>query len=135
MVMYIVIPTRRSTATAVQMFAASAFGDAGITYFLGLISKALKKNFEQDATVCPGSEKEQWNFFHPYRYFYNNYGLNTDFGDTADVDQNTLEAEEDCIKEVVFKFRSLQWTLFITIVIQVIGAVFFFIASVYIVKE
>ena len=99
MVMYIVIPTRRSTATAVQMFAASAFGDAGITFFLGLISKALKKNLEQNAKVCPGSENEQWNFFHPYRYFYNNYGLNTAFGDTADVDQSTLEAEEDCIKE------------------------------------
>merc|ERR1712112_600943 len=81
--MYIVIPTRRSTANSVQLFVASAFGDAGITYFLGLISKALKKNFEQNATVCPGSEKEQWNFFHPYRYFFNNYGLNTDFKDTA----------------------------------------------------
>ncbi|CAL7947513.1 unnamed protein product [Xylocopa violacea] len=40
--LYVVIPTRRSTAEAFQILIAHAFGDAGSPFLVGLLSEALK---------------------------------------------------------------------------------------------
>ncbi|XP_076755283.1 lysolipid transporter protein spinster isoform X3 [Xylocopa sonorina] len=40
--LYVVIPTRRSTAEAFQILIAHAFGDAGSPFLIGLLSEALK---------------------------------------------------------------------------------------------
>ncbi|OWF48230.1 Protein spinster-like 1 [Mizuhopecten yessoensis] len=45
MLLYVVIPTRRSTAESVQILISHAFGDAGSPYIVGLVSDALSKNY------------------------------------------------------------------------------------------
>ncbi|XP_060077272.1 protein spinster homolog 1-like isoform X2 [Ylistrum balloti] len=45
MLLYVVIPTRRSTAESVQILVSHAFGDAGSPYIVGLVSQALAKNY------------------------------------------------------------------------------------------
>jgi hypothetical protein len=39
MLLYVVVPTCRSTAEAVQILFSHAFGDAGSPYLIGLVSK------------------------------------------------------------------------------------------------
>ncbi|XP_015223260.1 sphingosine-1-phosphate transporter SPNS2 isoform X1 [Lepisosteus oculatus] len=43
--MYVVIPTRRATAVALQSFTSHILGDAGSPYLIGLISEALQKSY------------------------------------------------------------------------------------------
>ncbi|XP_066551398.1 sphingosine-1-phosphate transporter SPNS2 isoform X2 [Amia ocellicauda] len=43
--MYVVIPTRRATAVALQSFVSHILGDAGSPYLIGLISEALQKSY------------------------------------------------------------------------------------------
>lgn len=46
MLLYCVIPTRRSAAEAVQILMSHALGDAGSPYLIGIISDALAKNYK-----------------------------------------------------------------------------------------
>ncbi|KAJ8368372.1 hypothetical protein SKAU_G00084000 [Synaphobranchus kaupii] len=47
--MYVVIPTRRATAVALQSFTSHILGDAGSPYLIGLISDALQKSYAHSA--------------------------------------------------------------------------------------
>ena len=44
MLLYIVTPTCRSTAEAIQILASHTFGDAGSPYLIGLVSRSLQYN-------------------------------------------------------------------------------------------
>lgn len=45
--MYVVIPTRRATAVALQSFISHALGDAGSPYLIGLISDAIQQSYTE----------------------------------------------------------------------------------------
>ncbi|MBN3276466.1 SPNS2 protein, partial [Polyodon spathula] len=45
--MYVVIPTRRATAVALQSFTSHALGDAGSPYLIGLISDAIQQSYTE----------------------------------------------------------------------------------------
>ncbi|XP_033208580.1 protein spinster [Belonocnema kinseyi] len=92
MLLYVVIPTRRSTAEAFQILIAHALGDAGSPYLIGLISEYVKSSIS--AQAIPG------------------------------------DAKSDLIE-----FRSLQYALFITIFVEVIGSLFFFFTALHIQKD
>ncbi|XP_026183648.1 sphingosine-1-phosphate transporter SPNS2 isoform X2 [Mastacembelus armatus] len=47
--MFVIIPTRRATAVAIQSFTSHLLGDAGSPYLIGLISEALQKNYTMSA--------------------------------------------------------------------------------------
>ncbi|XP_034188223.1 lysolipid transporter protein spinster isoform X2 [Osmia lignaria lignaria] len=96
--LYVVIPTRRSTAEAFQILIAHAFGDAGSPYLIGLLSEGLKK------VLLPGSSISEKST--PYDL------------------ENTL-----------IEFRSLQYALFLTMFVEVIGSLFFFLTALYIQKD
>ncbi|XP_069134992.1 protein spinster homolog 1-like isoform X2 [Argopecten irradians] len=49
MLLYVVIPTRRSTAESVQILFSHALGDAGSPYIVGLVSDRLAKNYNAPA--------------------------------------------------------------------------------------
>ncbi|CAF0741330.1 unnamed protein product [Didymodactylos carnosus] len=51
MLMYVVIPTRRSTAAALQIFASHLFGDASSPYIIGLMSDYFRKHPSNAAHV------------------------------------------------------------------------------------
>ena len=47
MLLYVVVPTCRSTAEAVQILFSHAFGDAGSPYLIGLVSRGEGKMEEK----------------------------------------------------------------------------------------
>jgi len=52
MLLYIVTPTCRSTAEAIQILASHAFGDAGSPYLIGLVSDGLMGYLSDDREAC-----------------------------------------------------------------------------------
>uniref|UniRef100_A0A182WCD6 Major facilitator superfamily (MFS) profile domain-containing protein n=1 Tax=Anopheles minimus TaxID=112268 RepID=A0A182WCD6_9DIPT len=88
--LYVVVPTRRSTAEAFQILISHAFGDAGSPYFVGLLA--------ENTTV----------------------GL--------------LESVPDDDPPLI-KFRALQYALFSTCFVEVLGGVFFLITAIYIDRD
>ncbi|XP_043577667.1 protein spinster isoform X1 [Bombus pyrosoma] len=98
--LYVVIPTRRSTAEAFQILIAHAFGDAGSPYLIGLLSEGLKTVLLSDLSID---------------------GQVKDITDQAD--------------NALLEFRSLQYALFLTMFVAVIGSLFFFLTALYIQKD
>ncbi|KYN05586.1 PREDICTED: protein spinster isoform X1 [Cyphomyrmex costatus] len=94
--LYVVIPTRRSTAEAFQILIAHALGDAGSPYLIGLISEGLKSRFLSDV------------------------GRQSNIYDSQNV---TIE------------FHSLQYAMFLTMFVEVFGALFFFLTALHIQKD
>ncbi|XP_039752934.1 protein spinster isoform X2 [Pararge aegeria] len=87
-VLYVVIPPRRSTAEAFQILISHMFGDAGSPYLVGVISESLKRA-------------------------------------SSPTESPSLRVQ----------FRSLQYALFVTCFVEVIGGIFFLLTSLYIVKD
>lgn len=54
--LYVVIPTRRSTAEAVQILISHALGDAGSPYLIGVISDTLATKYPKDERLSPSVE-------------------------------------------------------------------------------
>lgn len=54
--LYVVIPTRRSTAEAVQILISHALGDAGSPYLIGVIADALATKYPKDERLSPSVE-------------------------------------------------------------------------------
>ncbi|CAG4956051.1 unnamed protein product [Colias eurytheme] len=88
-VLYVVIPPRRSTAEAFQILISHMFGDAGSPYLVGVISESLKRALSV-AGEAPSASVQ---------------------------------------------FRSLQYALFVTCFVEVIGGVFFLFTAMYIVRD
>ncbi|XP_046735483.1 protein spinster isoform X1 [Diprion similis] len=97
MLLYVVLPTRRSTAEAFQILVAHAFGDAGSPYIIGVVSQALKKALSPTTLIIIDDDKNEY--------------------------------------DPVTKFRSLQYALFMTTFIEIIGGLFFFFTALYIQKD
>ncbi|KOC63820.1 Protein spinster [Habropoda laboriosa] len=98
--LYVVIPTRRSTAEAFQILIAHAFGDAGSPYLIGLLSEGLKTVLLPNLSIGSGT--------------------------------NQVPHE---ISDTFLEFRSLQYALFLTMFVEVIGSLFFFLTALYIEKD
>ncbi|XP_051172833.1 protein spinster isoform X2 [Leptopilina boulardi] len=97
MLLYVVIPTRRSSAEALQILIAHALGDAGSPYIIGVLSEGIKSRMMTNVSS----------------------GVSN-----LSVNNNDL-----------IEYRSLQYSLFITVFIEVIGSLFFFITALYIQKD
>merc|ERR1712110_967405 len=105
MLLYIVTPTCRSTAEALQILASHAFGDAGSPYLIGLISDSIFKHYSDTGNVCPTEE--------PF----------------------LTEQSEGCVKEEVYEYQSLLYSLMTNIGVEFVGGILFFITAIYIVKD
>uniref|UniRef100_A0A2A4K019 Major facilitator superfamily (MFS) profile domain-containing protein n=1 Tax=Heliothis virescens TaxID=7102 RepID=A0A2A4K019_HELVI len=90
MLLYVVIPPRRSTAEAFQILISHMFGDAGSPYLVGLISESLKISLSPKHTDVPSQ---------------------------------------------LVQFKSLQYALFVTCFVEVIGGIFFLLTAIYIVRD
>uniref|UniRef100_A0A146M1V6 Protein spinster n=1 Tax=Lygus hesperus TaxID=30085 RepID=A0A146M1V6_LYGHE len=93
--LYVVVPPRRSTAEAFQILISHALGDAGSPYLVGLISDLLKSTLHRD-------------------------------------DEHT---HNDASVDALIEFKSLQYALFSTCFIEILGAVCFLFTSFYIVDD
>jgi MFS transporter, Spinster family, sphingosine-1-phosphate transporter len=112
---YVVIPTRRATAEAIQILLSHALGDAGSPYLIGQVSEILKgvlgpKPNGTDTAVLLAEPTAA-----PQPFNCNGSSINPD---TAEVD-----------------FTALQYSLLITVVVEVIGGFFFLATAWYIVED
>ncbi|KAF5289767.1 hypothetical protein FQA39_LY03684 [Lamprigera yunnana] len=107
--LYVVVPTRRSTAEGFQLLVSHALGDAGSPYLIGIISDALRilltTQSEAANTVINGTSVAALQ---------------------ALPTQNTTD---------VVQFKALQYALFTTCFVEVVGGIFFLINALYIVKD
>jgi len=127
MLLYIVSPTCRSTAEAIQILASHAFGDAGSPYLIGLVSDGLFDFLKASGSVCAAVAA-------------NEVIATTD--PTMQLAETTLDSlanadniSEDCTEEVLFKYQSLQYSLFSNCGVEVVGGVLFLITAVYIARD
>merc|ERR1712168_1524293 len=109
MTLYIVIPPRRSIASATQILVSHMFGDAFSPYLVGALSDAFKPYLQPNTTVITG--EHQMNFLH-----------------SADSRQLTPEQYD-------LEFRALEYSLFSCCFFQALGAFFFFVVSWYVISD
>ncbi|KAJ9598500.1 hypothetical protein L9F63_010820, partial [Diploptera punctata] len=106
--LYVVIPTRRSTAEAFQILFSHAFGDAGSPYIVGVISEALK---------------------HVLSHSHTNSHVNI-----SSLNSSYNISSEPVIDPAV-EFYSLQYSLFMTCFVEVLGGFFFLFTALYIIGD
>lgn len=111
------MPTRRSTAEAFQILISHAFGDAGSPYLIGVISESLK----------PWLRKSE-------------RGANFGKGAIESLSQLAENATTTMATTFVpdttgVQFKALQYSLFQTAFVEVLGGVFFLATAVYILKD
>jgi len=111
--LYVVLPNRRSTAEAFQILISHAFGDAGSPYLIGVISETLKVALNDKGVGSSG-------LYHP--------------GNSTDAHALALTLPKKGESDLV-EFQSLQYALFVTCFIEILGGVFFLITSIYILGD
>lgn len=115
-----VVPTRRSTAEAFQILISHAFGDAGSPYLVGLISESLKPLLRsQESSLQFG------------RQALESFSLKK-VAENATVTISEALARQDSTKT---QFKALQYSLFSTSFVEVLGGVFFLVTAAYILKD
>uniref|UniRef100_A0A8D8GJQ5 Protein spinster n=1 Tax=Culex pipiens TaxID=7175 RepID=A0A8D8GJQ5_CULPI len=128
MLLYVVVPTRRSTAEAFQILISHAFGDAGSPYFVGVISEAIKRLLRLSAigvaAVFPAELSS-------YSQLAENVTITSTTTLAPLVSQSPL-ADGD---SHAVQFRALQYALFSTSFVEVIGGVFFLLTAMYILRD
>jgi len=129
MLLYIVTPTCRSTAEAIQILASHAFGDAGSPYLIGLVSDGLFDFLKASGTVCAAVVAVE-------------AATTTDptmqVAETTFATPTTTEdfmADSNCTEEVSFKYYSLQYSLFTNCGVEVVGGILFLVTALYIVRD
>lgn len=139
--LYVVVPTRRSTAEAFQILISHAFGDAGSPYFVGLMSEAIKRVIRVSADAYSGFEAVRPAIsMRSLSQLAENVTvttlevLNTTTTTTLapSMDLTVPDPEDD---SPLVKFRALQYALFSTCFVEILGGVFFMMTAIYIVRD
>ncbi|EFX84684.1 hypothetical protein DAPPUDRAFT_99565 [Daphnia pulex] len=107
-----------------------ALGDAGSPYLIGQISEILKKSFSTPAAFVEGAMVLNSTVSSIVSDFVTsspdmNVSANCSSSGTSSIDLTTVEGD----------FEALQWAMSITIVVEVLGALFFFGTAWYIVED
>ncbi|XP_016985369.1 protein spinster isoform X1 [Drosophila rhopaloa] len=132
--LYVVVPTRRSTAEAFQILISHAFGDAGSPFLVGTISEAIMKYLHKNPSDS---------------------GLVTEMQSMSQVAENTISNVTQAITEATtsliesarstnlastdysdkVRFEGLQYALFSTSFVEVLGGIFFIFTACFIIKD
>lgn len=121
------MPTRRSTAEAFQILISHAFGDAGSPYLVGVISEAIKNGLRVAAVAAVTTVRSISNV--------DNLEIMSQVAENATTiiaPTITSLAHEDTIET---QFKALQYSLFSTCFVEVLGGVFFLLTAAYILKD
>ncbi|XP_042858688.1 protein spinster-like [Penaeus japonicus] len=118
-VLYIVIPTRRSSAEAFQILFSHALGDAGSPYLIGVVAEALQpyvtpRNTTENTTMEP---------------------LSTTTLEYFNTTEPTITTTVDPLADDYVKFKALQYSMFLCAIVNILGAIFFFLNSCFIRKD
>ncbi|XP_065366601.1 protein spinster isoform X1 [Calliphora vicina] len=138
--LYVVVPTRRSTAEAFQILISHALGDAGSPYLVGVLSETIKKHLRTTAhraseLVSSGSLES---LSLTLGEVFNSTTTTTE-PTTMLVPTTTLSMQSQSLGLVedtdLIKFEALQYSLFSTSFVEVIGGIFFLITAAFIIKD
>nr|XP_040220705.2 protein spinster isoform X2 [Anopheles coluzzii] len=130
MLLYVVVPTRRSTAEAFQILISHAFGDAGSPYFVGVISESIKRvlRIVHDAVATDA--------YHPSVESSPSHSIavlsQLAENSTVAMLQAASPPAED---SPLVQFRALQYALFSTCFVEILGGVFFLVTAFYIDRD
>lgn len=113
------MPTRRSTAEAFQILISHAFGDAGSPYLVGVISEAIKNVLRLASYSAAASN------FGKELVILSQTAENATTVATPVMQEDTTEVQ----------FKALQYSLFSTSFVEVLGGVFFLLTAAYILKD
>ncbi|XP_046461983.1 protein spinster homolog 1-like [Daphnia pulex] len=119
--LYVVIPTRRSTAEAFSILISHALGDAGSPYIVGLVSDSFKKSL----TAAAESKTYLSNDYYDGTMVLDQSSSSNNCSGSSFIDPETVDID----------FRALQYSLFITTIIAALSAYFFFLNAWYIVED
>uniref|UniRef100_A0A182J9Q9 Major facilitator superfamily (MFS) profile domain-containing protein n=1 Tax=Anopheles atroparvus TaxID=41427 RepID=A0A182J9Q9_ANOAO len=143
--LYVVVPTRRSTAEAFQILISHAFGDAGSPYFVGLMSEAIKRVIRVSADAYSGLEVIRPAIsMRSLSQLAENVTITTleVMNATSTTTTTTTLAPSMDLKvpdpdddSPLVKFRALQYALFSTCFVEILGGVFFMMTAMYIVRD
>jgi MFS transporter, Spinster family, sphingosine-1-phosphate transporter len=120
---YVVVPTRRSTAEAFQILISHAFGDAGSPYLVGVISEAIKRGMRSSLWTSSAE---------------NNFGKIEVLSQLAENATTTFGPQVSALltnDPVEVQFKALQYSLFTTTFVEVLGGAFFLATAFYILKD
>ncbi|CAG0896997.1 unnamed protein product [Darwinula stevensoni] len=106
--LYVVIPTRRSSAEAFQILISHMFGDAGSPYLIGQVTSPGVLH------ISPSFLSLAQNVTQP---------ISKDIEDTKDAE------------DPLVAFRRLQYALFICVFVEVLGGLLFVVCSWYVVRD
>ncbi len=111
------MPTRRGTAEAFQILISHAFGDAGSPYLVGVVSEAIK-NVLRTASHASNFGKE--------------LVILSQVSENATTTVMPVVLQTDSVE---VQFQALQYSLFTTCFVEVLGGVFFLLTAAYILKD
>ena len=131
--LYVVTPTCRSTAEAVQILLSHTFGDAGSPYLIGLISDGLFTMMVNGAASCGNIVQDMADASSTEAAIINSMKM--------------MEEQENVTEEVVMTvnstscdhswemYRSLQYSFFSNSGVEVVGGVLFLLTAIFIVRD
>lgn len=120
------MPTRRSTAEAFQILISHAFGDAGSPYLVGVLSEAIKGILRTSLWTSAGSKNDDFGTLKVLNQLSEN--VTTTFGPPHAEALTTTDSIE-------VQFKALQYSLFTTSFVEVLGGIFFLLTAAYILKD
>ncbi|XP_058054217.1 protein spinster isoform X1 [Anopheles bellator] len=137
--LYVVVPTRRSTAEAFQILISHALGDAGSPYFVGLMSEAIKRVIRLSSDAYAGIESMRPSIsMRSLSQLAENATattletLSTSTTPALELSGLGMGPEDDT---PLVKFRALQYSLFSTCFVEILGGLFFMVTAIYIVRD
>uniref|UniRef100_A0A1B0FH04 Major facilitator superfamily (MFS) profile domain-containing protein n=1 Tax=Glossina morsitans morsitans TaxID=37546 RepID=A0A1B0FH04_GLOMM len=125
--LYVVVPTRRSTAEAFQILISHTFGDAGSPYLIGLISEVIRRNLRSSSPNIA-------NLVHSSNLNSLSLTLNETIHSTLTSEPIIPLALTDVPQDST-SFYSLQYALFMVCFVEVLGGIFFLITAVFITED
>ncbi|XP_076269936.1 lysolipid transporter protein spinster isoform X2 [Rhynchophorus ferrugineus] len=102
--LYVIVPIRRSTAEGFQLLVSHALGDAGSPYLIGVLSQCFAYLLSKDS-------------------------------DSVDITNSTTISTTPSPSDDYVQFISLQYALFTTCFVEVLGGVFFLLNAFYLVED
>lgn len=122
--LYVVTPTCRGTAEAVQILLSHTFGDAGSPYLIGLVSDGLYTYMLGGAVPCKTMLSEN-----------QTVTLNTTTVSVSEEDLDLQLNTTQCKDGSWESYESLQYSLFSNSGVEVVGGFLFLLTAVFIVRD
>ncbi|XP_011296057.2 protein spinster isoform X1 [Musca domestica] len=144
--LYVVVPTRRSTAEAFQILISHALGDAGSPYLVGVLSEAIKKHLRTNVhrasefVSSGGLESLSLTVVEAVNSTIANATTTltpstTTVPTTTTTSAATFSGYNHNEDTDLTKFEALQYALFSTCFVEVLGGIFFLITAAFIISD